>query len=149
MKNSPDFSDFVNPIDKDKIAENPGFLPYAHTVSGPVIKPEDQGKIKSNAVSAMVEQTDVQLKQIYKQIELLAQQAKAIQDRKEISTLIYNSEMRFDPIIGHVYNLYRKKEGNFILSMIDKDSWGKSMPYEAHLAKVKLLSDHTWEILEQ
>jgi hypothetical protein len=34
--------DFVNPIDKDKVAENPGLLPYAHSVGGPPIKPEDQ-----------------------------------------------------------------------------------------------------------
>ena len=41
----------VNPIDKDKIAENPHLLPYAHTVGGALVKPEDKGRIKGRAVS--------------------------------------------------------------------------------------------------
>ena len=45
--------DFVNPIDPDKIAENPHLLPYAHQVGSAVIKPEDQGKLKGRALSAM------------------------------------------------------------------------------------------------
>ena len=53
-----------NPIDKDKITETPGTLPYAHTIGGVVIRPEDIGKVKSNALSAMFKQTDSQLDQI-------------------------------------------------------------------------------------
>ena len=56
--------EFVNPIDPDKIAENPHLLPYAHTVGGAVIKPEDTGKLKGRALSAMNQQTDMQLSQI-------------------------------------------------------------------------------------
>jgi hypothetical protein len=37
---------FINPINKDKVAENPGLLPYAHTAGGAVIRPEDMGKTK-------------------------------------------------------------------------------------------------------
>ncbi len=51
---------FINPIDKDKIAENPHLLPYAHTVGGAVIKPIDQGRVKGLAVKAMHKQTDMQ-----------------------------------------------------------------------------------------
>ena len=32
-----------NPIDKDKITETPSLLPYAHTIGGVVIRPEDVG----------------------------------------------------------------------------------------------------------
>ncbi|MBL7932472.1 MAG: DUF2452 domain-containing protein, partial [Bacteroidia bacterium] len=60
-----------NPIDKDKVAENPGLLPYAHTVGSIVVKPEDRGQIKSRALSAMYEQTDAMLKQIQAQVETL------------------------------------------------------------------------------
>jgi len=42
-----------NPIDKDKIAENPHLLPYAHTVGGVVIRPMDRGRTKGLAVQAM------------------------------------------------------------------------------------------------
>ena len=62
---------FINPIDDDKVAENPHALPYAHTVGGVQIKPVDKGKIKGRAVKAMYKQADMQLNQIKRQIELL------------------------------------------------------------------------------
>jgi hypothetical protein len=44
---------FVNPIDKDKVTDDPGLLPYAHTVGSAVIRPEDRGRIRGNAMLAM------------------------------------------------------------------------------------------------
>ena len=140
--------EFINPIDKDKITENPHSLEYAHTVGGAVIKPEDKGKIKGRAISAMQEQTGLQMNQIYEQMQLLANQAKVLQDRVNISERIYGAEMRFEPLISHIYYLYRKGEKD-MLTMVSPGEWGKRMPYDAFVAKVKLLGDHTWEILEK
>ena len=135
-----------NPIDKDKITETPGTLPYAHTIGGVVIRPEDIGKVKSNALSAMFKQTDTQLYQIKEQIELLAKQAKKIEERKEISIIIYSAKMGIDPLIGHTYHLY-KKSSDFVLSMVSPGEWGNQIPYDKFVASVKLLSDHTWEMI--
>ena len=137
-----------NPIDKDKTTDTPHTLAYAHTVGGAVIRPEDIGRAKGLAMSAMQEQTDMQLQLIRDQIELLAQQVKRIEHRKEVSQLIYTAEMGFDPLIGHEYHLYKRKNGNLVLSMISPFSWGRSLPFEKHLSKVKLLSDRTWEIFD-
>ena len=63
--------EFVNPIDPEKIAENPHLLPYAHERGGATIKAVDKGKIKGLAMTAMYEQTDMQLDQIKAQIDLL------------------------------------------------------------------------------
>jgi hypothetical protein len=141
-------TDFVNPIDPDKVAENPHLLPYAHTVGGAVIKPEDKGRIKGLAVSAMYEQTDMQLDQIREQIELLAKQAQAIQERVGISERIYQAEIRFTPLINHLYHLYQKGNNDHTLSMIGPAEWGHSCPY-TFIASVKLLADHTWEVVEK
>ena len=46
MKEDP----FINPINPDKVAQNPGLLPYAHTAGGAVIKPEDTGKTKGRSI---------------------------------------------------------------------------------------------------
>ncbi len=100
--------EFVNPIDKDKVAENPGLLPYPHHVGGIVIKPEDTGKIKSRALTAMREQTNIQMNQIQKQVELLMQQANDLKERVEISEKIYLADLSFEPIIGQTYHLYLK-----------------------------------------
>ena len=140
---------FVNPIDKDKVAENPHLLPYAHTVGGAVIKPIDKGRVKGQALQAMQEQTNMQLDQIRQQIDLLAQQAKAIQRRTQISEIIYNSEIGFKPLISHTYHLYQRKDETAVLSMVAPDEWGRSFPFERFLATIKLLADHTWEILNE
>lgn len=136
---------FVNPIDPEKIAENPGLLPYAHSVGGAVVKPVDKGKITGLAVAAMEEQTDAQLKQIYQQIEVLAKQAREIKTRKEISYLVYQADFGFSPIIGRTYYFYRKPAGEHTLSLISPEEWGTRLPY-TWLATLQLLSDHTWDI---
>ena len=148
--NKNEKKDFVNPIDKDKIAENPHLLPYAHTVGSIAFKPTEEGKIKSRAVSAMEHQTDTQLKQIYEQMKLLASQAEAVKNRIEISEKIYQAEMRFEPYVNHIYHLYETEEGKNILSMIAPDQWGRrGCPYFQFLATAKLLGDHTWEIISE
>ncbi|MBM3416527.1 MAG: DUF2452 domain-containing protein [Bacteroidetes bacterium] len=84
-------------------------LPYTAAVSGAVVKPNEEGVIKHKALTAMEEQTNMQLEQIRKQIELLALQAHEIQKRKELSLMIYGAKMSFKPNIGQVYYLYEKK----------------------------------------
>lgn len=137
-----------NPIDKDKVAENPGLMEYAHTIGGVVIKPEDQGKLKSRALSAMREQTNRQLAQIQKQAELLAQQAQQLRKRVDLSEKIYLADMSFEPFIGHIYHLY-KKEDRYKLMIIGPTEWGRSRKeILEYIGSVKLLSDHTWEVIE-
>jgi len=141
--------EFINPIDKDKIAENPGLLPYAHTVGGSVIKPIDEGRVKGNALAAMEQQTDMQMAQLYKQMELLAKQAEAIKKRKEVSETIYLAKMSFEPKIGHSYFLYTKESGESVVSLVAPNEWGRrGMPFSEFVAKVRLLADHTWDVDE-
>ncbi|TXI85610.1 MAG: DUF2452 domain-containing protein [Crocinitomicaceae bacterium] len=142
-------SDFVNPIDPDKITENPHSLAYPHHAGSALVKPEDQGKIKSRALSAMDHQTDMQLGQIYEQMQLLAAQAKKLQDRKLISEKIYGAEMRFEPLINHTYHLYQKENQTYLLSLIAPNQWGRSKKSFEYVATVRLLADHTWDILEK
>lgn len=137
---------FFNPINPDKVAENPGLLPYAHTAGGAVIKPDDMGKVKGRSVLAMRQQTDRQMNQLYEQMELLAKQAKIIADRKEISERIYEATMGFEPIISEIYYLYEKEDGSDLMSLVAPEEWGRSFKYSRYLAKVQLLADHTWDV---
>lgn len=141
--------EFENPIDPDKITENPHSLEYGHNVGSAVVKPEDQGKLKGRALSAMEHQTDMQLDQIYQQMQLLADQAKKLNDRKQISNFIYGAEMRFEPLINHIYHLYEKEDKSFLLSLIGPNQWGRSKQNFEFVATVRLLADHTWDILER
>ena len=119
-------------------------MPYSTSVSGAVIKPTEEGVIRHKALSAMEEQTNMQLDQIRKQIELLALQAQEIQMRKELSMIIYNAKLSFTPVIGNLYYLYEKQDETHIVSMISPKEWGGSGPFKKFIAQVKLLADHTW-----
>jgi Protein of unknown function (DUF2452) len=141
----PEPQPFINPIDKDKIAENPGLLPYAHTAGGAVIRPEDKGQIRGNAMTAMYDQTDRQMLQLREQMETLLEQAKQLKDRKEISELIYSADVPFQPVIHHTYHLYERSNATFLLSMIAPEEWGRKKPF-TFCATVRLLGDHTWEV---
>ena len=139
--------EFINPIDPDKVAENPGLLPYAHSISSGVIRPDDMGKVTGNALKAMEQQTDMQLRQIQEQIQLLYKQAQDIKSRTDISVWIYQAEIRFEPLISHLYHLYKTAEETHFLSMVGPGEWGRSKNNHQFVASVKLLADHTWEVV--
>ncbi|MCE2706991.1 MAG: DUF2452 domain-containing protein [Bacteroidota bacterium] len=132
---------------KEKTTENPGILPYAHHSGSALIKPEDKGKITGRAVAAMHSQTDMQMAQIYDQMQLLAEQAKKIKARVEVSERIYQASISFEPLINHRYFLYQKADGTDFLSMIAPEEWGRKKDWAHFIAEIKLLADHTWEIL--
>ncbi|CAN5802590.1 hypothetical protein BH10BAC3_BH10BAC3_26750 [soil metagenome] len=120
-------------------------LPYASSVGSVAIKPTEEGAIKNKALLAMEQQTDMQLNQIRQQIELLARQAQDLRKRKELSLMIYNAKLNFQPVIGETYYMYEKRDGSFMLSLISPGEWGGgSGPFKQFVAAVKLLADHTW-----
>lgn len=131
---------------KEKTADLPALLEYAHSIGGFSIVPTEQGVIKASAMNAMKEQTQMQLDQIFEQMQLLAKQAKQLKSRAEISSKIYESDMGFDPVIGQKYYLYEKKDNNWVLSIIHPGEWRK-LPYEKFIAEVQLLADHTWKVI--
>lgn len=122
-------------------------LPYSASVSGAVVKANEEGIIRHKALTAMEEQTNMQLEQIRKQIELLALQAQEIHKRKELSMLIYGAKLSFKPEIGQVYHLYEKNDGSHMISLISPKEWGEAMPFKKFVAAVQLLADHTWKEL--
>jgi len=137
-----------NPIDKDKIAENPHLLPYAHHVGSAIIRPLDKGKEKGLSMTAMYQQTENQLTQIKEQVETLIRQAQDIHDRIDLSEKIYEADVGFRPLIGQIYHLYTKDDNSTVISMISPQEWGEKCPY-TFLGSMKMLADHTWEILEK
>lgn len=142
----------LNQIDFERLremsAENPGLLPYPHTMGSALVKPEDMNNILARSLGAMEQQTEMQMQQIVAQMKLLADQAEAIQKRKLISERIFKADMRFEPLIAHTYYLYQKG-GRDILSLVAPGEWGrKAMRELTFVATVVLLADHTWDVRE-
>ena len=137
-----------NPIDEEHITDHPGPLTYGHHRGSFPVIPTKQGTIKSKAISAMEHQTDMQLDQIEQQMSLLAEQANKIKKRVEISEMIYHAEIRFEPLISHTYHLYENEENHFLLMLIGPGEWGKKGCPLKFISSVKLLADHTWEVVK-
>ncbi len=139
-----------NPFtNKEEYHKQLSVLPYASSVGSVAIRPTEEGVIKHKALQAMEEQTNMQLGQIREQIELLARQAQDLRKRKELSLKIYDAKITFQPVIGQTYYLYEKSDGHSVLSLVSPREWGGTGPYQAFLAGVRLLADHTWsEVLD-
>lgn len=133
---------------REKIVEQPGLVPFPHHVGSSVVKPIDEGRIAGKAISAMVEQTNVQLKQLYDQMQTLMRQAAEIRLRVEVSERIYQAHMSLEPLIGQVYYLYERDDHTDMISMISPEEWGKPLPFKRCIARLVLLSDHTWDVAE-
>ena len=141
------FKDGVSYTNAEVYHKQMSVLPYSASVAGAIVKPNEEGVIRHKSLTAMEEQTNMQLEQIRKQIELLALQAQEIHKRKELSMLIYNAKLSFRPDIGQVYYLYEKQDGSHTISLISPKDWGTAMPYRKFVAAVQLLADHTWKEL--
>jgi hypothetical protein len=122
-------------------------LPYSNSASGVAIRPTKEGIIKHKALSAMEEQTNMQLNQIKEQVELLMRQANEIKRRKELSLMIYEAKLNFKPQIGQTYYLYKRKDETNFISLVAPQEWGASGPFKEFLSKVQLMADHTWREL--
>jgi hypothetical protein len=120
-------------------------LPYSSSASGVAIRPTEEGVIKHKALSAMEDQTNMQLNQIKEQVELLMVQANQIKRRKELSMMVYEAKINFKPQIGQTYHLYTKKDDTNFLSLVSPKNWGGGAgPYKQFISSIQLLADHTW-----
>lgn len=143
--NQPDNNNY----DEDGSYVGPASLsPIPLTLGSPVIKAEDKNKIKANAVEAMHYYANQEMAMLKKQADLIMEQARDIENRLKISEKIYESDLRFTPVIGQVYHLYEADNG-YKLSMIGPEEWGRSKPFGKYLASVKLLGDHSWDIVKK
>jgi hypothetical protein len=121
--------------------------PIPLSIGSPVIRPEDKNQIKANAVEAMHHYADQEISLLKKQADLIMQQVREIESRLKVSEKIYQSDIRFVPVIGQVYHLY-EKEDHFTLSLIGPDEWGQSKNTRKYVATVKLLGDHSWDMVK-
>ena len=122
--------------------------PIPLSLGSPVIRPEDRNQIKANAVEAMHHFANQEISMLKKQADLIMQQVREIEQRLKISEHIYTSDMRFVPVVNQVYHLY-EKDDYYSLSLVGPEEWGRSKTSRKYVASVKLLGDHSWDIVRK
>jgi hypothetical protein len=137
-----------NFLDEDGSYIGPANLsPIPLTLGSPAIQPLDKGKVKANAVEAMHHYATQEIGMLKKQADLIMEQVREIEARLRVSEKIYESDFRFQPVIGQLYHLY-EQDDHYRLSLIGPQEWGRSKSMGKHIASVKLLGDHSWEVLK-
>lgn len=121
--------------DSEPLLPSTAFLPYPASTLSPRIVPTDLSSFKSRGIAEVERSLHQQL------VEMREQYVRVI-DHFHWNKLVYESEMQFEPMIGHTYHLYQIR-GRRVLSMIGPDEWP-----QPHLASLRLNADRQWELVE-
>ncbi len=107
--------------------------PYATSVGAPVITSTDTAAWKNRSISKINHKIQT------KYLELKTEYEKMMQEF-EYNNLIYDAKFTFEPIIGEMYHLYKRDNGELFLSII--------APEECHfnaIGSFYLNADQIWE----
>ena len=107
--------------------------PYATNVGAPVITTTDTNAWKNRSINKINHKVEA------KYLELKSAYEKMMQEF-EYNNLIFESKFTFEPIVGEVYHLYKRKNGDSFLSIIAPEQ----CRFNA-LGSFYLNADHIWE----
>lgn len=107
--------------------------PYATSVGAPVINPTDSIAWKNRSITKINHKVEA------KYLELKAEYEKMIQEF-EYNKLIFDAKFTFEPVIGEVYHLYKRTNGESFLSIIAPEQCDFNS-----LGSFYLNADQTWE----
>ncbi|MFA9212762.1 MAG: DUF2452 domain-containing protein [Candidatus Methylacidiphilales bacterium] len=138
----------LNHIEEESYSGPASLSPIPLSIGSPVIKPEDKNKIKANAVEAMHHYANQEIALLKKQADLIISQVREIESRLKISEHIYESNLKFTPVVNQIYHLY-EKDNYYNLSLIGPTEWGRSKTVGKYVASVKLLGDHSWDVINK
>ncbi|WP_460218549.1 DUF2452 domain-containing protein [Psychroserpens sp. MEBiC05023] len=110
--------------------------PYATNVGAPAIIVTDTSSWKDRNVL----KANKQLKAKY--LELKAEYDKMIKEL-EYNNLVYNARYNFEPIVGETYHLYRDKNDEAFLSILEPNSCSFD-----HIGSFQLNSELLWKKVE-
>ena len=117
--------------DEEKQAYISKLLPYANSLSGPIIDVPNVDHFKKKGVESVSKQFSAELQDLKDKIESFVSLAADTQK-------IYNAHFKFEPIVGETYHLYEGKDKAF-LSLVTPKEW--SIP---HLGSYRLSPEYKW-----
>ncbi len=116
--------------------------------SSDLAKPDALHKPLTKGLMTLDGQSDMQADSLIERMALLRAQAERIAEKRRISLIVYQAEIKFEPIVLGEYFVYGRSDGSTCLSMIAPTEWGRSLRIKLKpLAQVRLQYDHTWEVV--
>ncbi len=121
----------------DSYVPNANSLPYASSLSSPVIRPDHSlGGWKVGAVHSANQHYEERFEELKKNLQDLSEEVKW-------NEIIFNAEMRIKPVIGKKYHLYEREPAKYFLSLFapNECTWGKN----SFVGTFLLNYDNRWE----
>lgn len=119
----------------DRVADNKSAMPYGDSVGAPAITEVDTTgyrQMKSKEASAKLRGRYEELQEEFRQLVATS----------EDTQRMYDATVSFVPIIGHIYHLYRRENGEEWVSMIAPEEFGTY--YHEYIGSYRLATDSVW-----
>lgn len=107
--------------------------PYATSVGAPAITCTDNTPWKKRSITKINHKIEA------KYLELQAEYQKMMEEF-EYNKLIFDAKFTFEPVIGEIYHLYKRENGDTFLSLIAPDECN----FDA-IGSFYLNADQTWQ----
>ena len=107
-------------------------LPYASSLSGPIIEVPNIDAFKKKGVDKVSKQFQAELNDLQEKLKALVPISSDTQKGG-------GAKGKFEPLVGEIYHLYQGKSQTF-LSLVEPTEWNKE-----HLGSFRLNSDYKWE----
>lgn len=109
---------------------------YITSISGPKIELPDVVSWKSNNIYAAN-------KHFMSGFEDIKQSYENLMEVYQYNVMIYAAKYNFEPIVGHVYHLYKKSDASFFLSILQPNECNFN-----YIGSFRLNSDKVWKKIE-
>lgn len=119
----------------DRVADNKLTMPFGDSVSAPAITEVDTSgyrEVKSKEASAKLRGRYEELQEEFRQLV----------STSEDTQRMYEASVSFVPIVGKVYHLYRRENGEEWVSLIPPEDFGSY--YHEYLGSYRLATDSVW-----
>ena len=119
----------------DLVADKKSTMPYGDSVGAPAITEVDTTgyrQMKSKEASAKLRGRYEELQEEFRQLVATS----------EDTQRMYDATVSFVPIIGHIYHLYRRENGEEWVSMIAPEEFGTY--YHEYIGSYRLATDSVW-----
>jgi len=121
-------------FNRESQSYNANLLPYGTTIGAPKITETGVVAWKNTSIANFNHSFGNKIESLKKKYEQLI-------DEYHLNEMVYQSKINFEPIVGHIYHLYRSEnqDENF-LSLIPPSGWKMT-----HLGSFKLNHERIWE----
>ena len=126
---------------------SPAASPYPMSRLAPRFDLVDAAAEIARADAQLGTVVNARLQVIRDQVRALQQQAHAILEEARRSAELHRARCAFQKVVGHVYHLYRRDDGDLYFSMLAPAEWNGSPPH-AYEGSYRLGPDMAWTAVD-